>query len=215
MDWTAKLDLYCERTGAELLSEPVNALTNVAFFIAAWLLWRDARRRGVLSGEVQLLVWLIVAIGIGSALFHTFATRWAHLLDLTPILVFQLAFLWLYARRALGWRHVAAAALAAAFLLVALYARQFSDLASGSITYVPALVALALLGTYHRVARKAGPWLLPAAAGVFTLSLALRTVDQAVCPWLPLGTHFFWHLLNPVVLYLCVRALPTARKTME
>jgi hypothetical protein len=68
MDWAAKLDLYCERTGPELLSEPVNALTNVAFFIAAWLLWRDARRRGVLSGEVQLLVWLMIAIGSGSAL---------------------------------------------------------------------------------------------------------------------------------------------------
>jgi hypothetical protein len=215
MDWTAKLDLYCERTGPGLFSEPVNALTNVAFFIAAWLLWRDARRRGVLSGEVQLLVWLIVAIGIGSALFHTFATRWAHLLDNTPILAFQLAFLWLYARRALGWRQVAAAALAAAFLLAALYARQFPSFASGSITYAPALVALALLGTYHRVARRAGAWLLLAAAGVFTLSLALRTVDEAACPWLPLGTHFFWHLLNAVVLYLCVRALPVARKTME
>jgi len=87
MDWTAKLDLYCERTGPELFSEPVNALTNIAFFLAA--------------------------------------------------------------------------------------------------------------------------------ASVFTLSLVLRTVDQAVCPWLPPGTHFFWHLLNPLVLYLCVRALPTARKTME
>ena len=50
------------------------------------------------------------------------------------------------------------------------------------------------------------PWLL-AAAGVFVVSLVLRTIDAAACERLPLGTHFCWHLLNGVVLYLAVRSL--------
>ena len=45
------------------------------------------------------------------------------------------------------------------------------------------------------------------AAGVFTLSVAFRTVDIAVCAAFPLGTHFLWHSLNGVVLYLLLRAL--------
>jgi hypothetical protein len=35
----------------------------------------------------------------------------------------------------------------------------------------------------------------------------LRTIDMAACARFPLGTHFFWHLLNGVVLYRAVRSL--------
>ena len=42
-------------------------------------------------------------------------------------------------------------------------------------------------------------------AGLFSFSLFLRTIDQAVCPTLPCGTHFVWHLLNGALLYLLVR----------
>jgi hypothetical protein len=43
--------------------------------------------------------------------------------------------------------------------------------------------------------------------GIFSLSLVLRTVDAAICPAFPLGTHFIWHLLNGLVLYLGMRLL--------
>ena len=41
---------------------------------------------------------------------------------------------------------------------------------------------------------------------MFVVSLAFRTMDQAVCPAFPLGTHFIWHLLNAGVLYILLRA---------
>jgi hypothetical protein len=44
------------------------------------------------------------------------------------------------------------------------------------------------------------------AAMIFTLSLALRTIDAAACEAFPLGTHFLWHLLNAAVLYVLLRA---------
>ena len=34
----AVLDLYCERLGPGLLAEPLNAVTNGAFLVAAWRL---------------------------------------------------------------------------------------------------------------------------------------------------------------------------------
>lgn len=206
------VDLYCERLGPGLLAEPVNALTNAAFFVAAWLLWRIARRDGALSAEIGVLVGLIVAIGIGSTLFHTLATTWARWLDVLPILLFQLAFLWTYARAAMRWRAVPAAALVVAFLGVALYARQFPHLLNGALTYAPAIVAIFALGLHQWLTDKARPPLLLAAAAVFTLSLILRTVDAAACEYFALGTHFFWHLLNAVVLYLSVRSLLTLQK---
>ena len=48
--------------------------------------------------------------------------------------------------------------------------------------------------------------LLLIAAGVFVISFSARTLDARVCPALPLGTHFAWHLLNALLLYLLLRA---------
>jgi hypothetical protein len=39
MNWTQAVDIYCERLGPGLWAEPLNAVTNVAFFVAAWLAW--------------------------------------------------------------------------------------------------------------------------------------------------------------------------------
>lgn len=203
----AYIDLYCERLGPGLLAEPVNAATNVVFFVAAWLLWRQARRQGCCPAELSVLIALMVTIGVGSGLFHTFAETWAMVLDIVPILVFQLAFLWIYSRRVIGWPTWSAAALVAGFLLASLYARGFPHLLNGSLTYALAIVAILALGAYHWLAQKPARFMLIAAAGVFALSLFFRTIDDAVCPQFPLGTHFLWHLLDAVVLYLCGRTV--------
>jgi hypothetical protein len=46
-----------------------------------------------------------------------------------------------------------------------------------------------------------------AGTGIFVISLVLRSIDKAVCPYIPTGTHFGWHILNGIVLYLSMRAL--------
>ncbi len=84
----AYIDAYCERTSSGLLAEPLNAITNASFLIAAWAAWFLARRLGRLSAGVQILIWLSVSVGIGSGLFHTTATAWALILDIVPILFF-------------------------------------------------------------------------------------------------------------------------------
>jgi hypothetical protein len=128
-------------------------------------------------------------------------------LDVVPILLFQLAFLWIYSRRVIGWQGLSAAALVGGFLLASLYARGFPHLLNGSLTYALAITAILALGVYHWLAQKPARVMLIAAAGVFALSLFFRTIDEAVCPQFPLGTHFMWHLLDAVVLYLCGRTL--------
>ena len=77
------IDLYCERIGPGLLAEPLNAATNGFFVIAAWWCWRSARAST--RRDVEVLAVTMFAIGIGSGLFHTFATPWAELLDVIPL----------------------------------------------------------------------------------------------------------------------------------
>jgi ceramidase len=201
------VDLYCERLAPGLFGEPLNALSNAAFFIAAWLLARDARRLGALRPEVIVLVALIALVGIGSTTFHMVATTAAQWFDVVPILLFQLAFLWIYSRRVMRWTPLASGVLVAAFFAVCFYARQFVQPLNGSLAYAPAFVAVFALGIDHRLRERGErPWLLMA-AGMFAVSLTLRTIDIAACDRWPIGTHFCWHLLNGVVVYLCGRSL--------
>jgi hypothetical protein len=202
------IDLYCERLGPGLLAEPLNAFTNGAFLVAAWRLQRLARQGGGSDRGVLALAVLALAIGIGSSLFHTFATGWALAADVVPILLFQLLFLLLYLRRRIGLAPLPAAGLCLAFLLACLAVRGLPPLLNGSLLYAPTLAVLALLAWHQR--RSQGSWLLLGATGLFSLSLLLRSLDNALCPIWPIGTHLFWHLLNAAVLVLSGQALVAA-----
>lgn len=198
---------YCERCGPGLLAEPFNAASNLAFFAAAWLAWRLAGRAGARTPGVRLLVILAVLVGIGSLLFHTFATRWAEICDVLPIFAFELAFLWLYSRYLMGLSVGIASAALALFLMANLTALHFPHVLNGSLMYSPSLVCIALLASYHCRNSLKERWILHITLAVFSVALIFRTIDGYICPAFPIGTHFLWHLLNSVVLYLSMRAL--------
>jgi hypothetical protein len=204
MNWSMPIDLYCERTDASLWAEPANALTNAAFLIAAaaaFLLWRRAGGR---DWPALALIVVVVAVGLGSFTFHTVATRGAMLADVIPIAIFIYGYLLLALRRFL---HLSAAVAIAIIVGYAAGAQALSWLAppralNGSIGYLPALVAMvAMARVTHGRARRG----LELAVMIFTVSLALRTIDLAACETFPVGTHFLWHVLNAVVLYVLLR----------
>ncbi len=205
MEWSRPVDLYCERLGPSFWAEPVNAVTNASFLIAAiaaFLLWR----RGERDGPALALIAVTFLIGIGSFIFHTVATRGAALFDTVPIAVFIYGYLWLALRRFLKLSVWMAPALVIVFGLLS-YAEGLvvpRGTLNGSHAYLPALAALLVVGWLTREARPRR--LLFSAAAVFAVSIFFRSIDQAVCQALPLGTHFLWHSLNGVVLYLLLRA---------
>ena len=202
-----QIDIYCERTDFTVFAEPVNALTNLAFFIAAAFLYALARREQALDWKSGLLIALILVIGTGSTLFHTLATVWAMLTDSLPIMAFQISFMVLYVRFALGWKCWRSAAMLAAFLL-AMFAAMSAPRGTlnGSVEYIPALVFVTILGVLHLKYAVRERFGLLVASGIFALSLTLRSIDEAICSAYPMGTHFLWHCLNGCVLYACVRA---------
>lgn len=201
------IDLYCERLTPDFWAEPINALTNVSFLIAAYAIMRLSIKRKIDSPDAWMLIVLAAAIGVGSFLFHTFATAWTRWLDVLPILLFQLAVLWIYSRRIIKFKPLVVTIFITIFVVVALYARQFSHYLNGSLTYAPAIVLLAMLAIYHFVNAKEGRHLLTVSIAVFLLSLTFRTIDMDSCAQFALGTHFMWHLLNGLLIYLVTRAV--------
>jgi hypothetical protein len=219
MAWSTPIDLYCERTDASFWAEPANALTNVAFLVAALaalVLWHRHTRPGAHDWPALALIAVVGAVGAGSFTFHTVATRGAVLADVIPIAVFIYGYLLLALRR---FRHLSAAIAVAIVVTYAAGAVALGQLVpagalNGSVGYVPALVALIAMALATR-GMGSIPRDLAWAAAIFTLSLALRAIDAAACDKIPLGTHFLWHILNAVVLYTLLRTAILAGKPAD
>ncbi|MBZ6078748.1 ceramidase domain-containing protein [Microvirga puerhi] len=214
--WFAAVDNYCERIDASFWSEPLNAVTNAAFLVAAAYAFVRWRRAGGSDGGSLWLIVVTAIVGIGSFLFHTVAERWALLADVLPIAVFIYSYFLLAMRRYLGLGTTAAIAVTAAFVVFNMsFERLWNSIfpnftLNGSVGYLPAAAALLVVGVLClRKGEGAVGRALLAAACVFAMSLVFRSMDQALCPTLPIGTHFLWHILNAVVLGILMIAAIT------
>ena len=205
------MDAYCERTAPGLFNEPLNAITNASFLIAAWAAWLLAGRSGRLSAGLRVLIWLAASVGMGSILFHTVPNGWTLILDIVPILLFLVWFFWLYLRTVARTPTPLVLAAIVAFLAASASAPAFGNVLHGALYYTPALIFVLVLGVFHARERAEGRYLLLAAAGVYALALFFRTIDQEVCPGFPIGTHFLWHSLVGLTTYLGMRGLIFSR----
>ncbi len=250
MDWSQQIFAYCERgLSPAFWAEPVNATTNAAFIMAALaalaLLYREPNHKRTVTRH--LLIALVFVIGIGSFLFHTYATRWAAIADVAPIGIFMLAYLVFALRRFVGanvfWSLVGLAVFIGAMMAAGRLQCWDGQVGfnldipqgargrclNGSVSYLPAWAAMLLIGAYLTafasqafIRRRTGPLVLTAGI-VFTASVTFRSLDMALCQTVtiagtPLGTHFMWHVLNSVTLFLLLLAAiqhPTAREPQQ
>lgn len=222
---------YCERGASEaLLAEPINAISNLAFLFAALIglqlvLWRPREEQ---SPDHFLLVGLVLLIGLGSLAFHLSATQGTELLDVVPIGIFMLVYLGFALNRFLGVPAGFMVLLVIGFSSLMALTMQVQcwegaigipgpelqgvkPCLNGSLFYLPALVALIVVGLLaEERGHRAAPYLLWAAA-IFAVSVTLRSLDMALCDRFVLagqkvGTHFAWHVLNALALFLLLRA---------
>jgi len=202
---------YCERLGNGFWAEPINALTNAAFVVAALLLLRLVRHRqqDEVPWDLYILVLLIACVGLGSFFWHTFATRWSELADKLPIFAFMIVFFSSYMARALrlSWRLILFWLALFLLLNVAVKLLLPADLFNGSIMYLPALLALLMMAFASIRQRLPGAMIMFVLTGLFCIAVVFRSIDQLLCDSFPLGSHFVWHLLNAVMLYWLMRTL--------
>lgn len=202
------VDGYCERLGPGLWAEPLNAVTNAAFLIAAIVMWRRTR-----AGRDPLeaaLIAILAAIAIGSGLFHTIAQGWAGLADVIPIAFFILGYVYAANRRLLGLRAPLAVLLTLGYFPYAAATVPLFGLIpglGGSAAYAP--VPLLILIYAALLARRLPGVACGLALGacLLALSLAARTLDGPLCAALPVGSHFVWHLLNAAMLGWMIEVL--------
>ncbi|MES0871696.1 ceramidase domain-containing protein [Pseudovibrio sp. SCP19] len=213
------IDLYCERTAPGFWNEPLNALSNLSFFVAALVALYLVRRRGNADLAELVLITLAAAIGVGSFLFHTFANTWSELADVIPIWSFVAFYIITVIYRATGenlFRTLRASAIAVGLTAIIFWFSSSAvvtgleagpDPLNGSMQYLPAVVALLVATVLMHLRKHPARTYITFAAATFVISLAFRTIDIALCFSISFGTHFMWHLLNGLMIGLLLAAL--------
>jgi hypothetical protein len=215
MSWSDPINLYCERGNISFWAEPLNALSNAAFLIAAAAAFAHWKRHRVNDVATLVLILVTCLVGLGSFAFHTFATRGALLADVIPIALFITFYLFFALRRFLNLALVPALAILVFFIAISpgisvVLPRHFLN---GSGQYLPALAALIAVGTFTPA--EATRHAIRLASFIFAVSLVFRTIDDAICAAWPLGTHFIWHVLNAAVLYILLRTAASAEAAIK
>ncbi len=214
-DWNQNLDLYCERITTGLMAEPLNVYSSLLFMVAAFFVWRFAKKNELLRGVEKVLLVLMMLVAIGSSVFHMFANQWSMWADLGPIFAFLILYVFQYGKFIA--RHdnrpwIKALCMAIIFVgFVALVSVAPINTFNGSTTYLPALLFLVLFAIYHsRKARKKSfaIWL---SVIFFFCALAMRSVDLEVCEFQVSGTHYAWHAGAALSMYFAMIGLLATR----
>ena len=233
---------YCERgLSPAFWAEPLNAVTNGGFILAALAGAVMIARRPSAERSLWQIFFVLnfIAIGAGSFLFHTAPNVDTALADTGPIGVFMLTYLIFSLRRFAGASWLVTALAIAAFIGVIVMSFKMQCLngrmgfsldippgaqakcLNGSLGYAPALVAMWLIAVWLCLKRHPAALLIFAAALTFLVSLTFRSLDQRLCADVIVlghrtGTHFIWHLLNALTLFLLlVAAIKYSRRREE
>ena len=201
IDPMAYVDQYCERLAPGLFMEPFNLFSNIPFVLIG--IWQYRRSRRNIE---KLLGIFAFFVGIGSMMFHAFATRWAQALDILPIAVLIFTFLFYYQVRILKWRNwVAILGLFSVIGSSALAMRFLDDpLYNGSQSYFGVGLGLSILA--YRERHEVRRWLFLSLI-LFGFALVARIADQAICFRFIVGSHFVWHLFTVASLMCAFRSL--------
>jgi hypothetical protein len=203
------IDGYCERQNKpDVMAEPLNLITNLAFIIGAIMAFRMLRLyKQIIAKNFDLIILNITlfAIGLGSAAYHSYPNGTTVLMDVIPITIFIHLYIVSFFRRVIGLNIVSSLIALAAFIGVGvLFQLNISpDTLNGTIMYVPTYLMLIVMILLMGFVKQNPLYLhLINTAVIWTFSLAFRTMDTQICPHTQhIGTHFLWHLLNGIVLY--------------
>ncbi len=199
--WFNSVDIYCERLDASFWAEPINAISNLSFLVAGVLLWR------LRSPRANLMAIFLILIGLGSFSFHTFANRLTGLLDVLAIALYLIAFAFLIPKQWLRssiWIQLGSVLLlilciVLTQLLISTLKPILPWLPPGM--YLGAWLTLIFYAWVTHSSNFLAARFLWLAVIVFPFSLLSRQLDLTLCNFSG-GSHWLWHLLNGLTLFL-------------
>ena len=196
---------YCERTAADVLSEPLNSITNLAFVLISYLIFKKYKNH-----EYSLIFsGLIFCIGLGSFLLHTIPSKITALIDVMFILFFIIFFLYILFQKILKLAITCALFLSLASPVLYYYLgsvlKENFTLFGDSSFYIVIWLHLNLIYFYLLIKNANFNNFILVASIIFVISIFFRIIDKVYCDINLYGTHFLWHILNSLVLFYLVK----------
>ena len=207
MSLNQSIDIYCERISPEIFAEPINFFTNIAFWVAFFLLLKKHNKKNYEHVNLRIysiiLISLVLIIGTGSFLFHLFGNVWSLLADTIPIMIFIILYLYLAVRFYLEQTQVISAFSIFLFLFLN-YSLSYLGVEEIS-SYLMALFSMLIIACIaYRKNKRNISYGLFLTSFIFMLSLGFRQLDLFTCAQFSHGTHWIWHILNSILLYTLV-----------
>ena len=195
------MDFYCERTNQQIFNEPVNAISNIFFIIVSLSLIKILRRNQ--SNKIYYIQpILIFFIGIGSFLFHLKPNIITLYSDVIPIFLFSLSFIFFFNRDVININYLNNALLFLLFFFLFLFItpKLNYEILNGSEFYFANYFFLTMYTIWLYLKKSDFFQLLLLGFIFFNLSILLRSLDNHICEYFSIGTHFLWHFLNAYLL---------------
>ena len=208
----SKFPLYCEQPYCNAFFEPLNTLTNLFFILAGIVLLVKLKKRNRLNLFSGYFSIILITIGIGSFAWHFHRTSFSLASDSFPIMLFVISYLVayvFYVTKKLFFRVLLILSFFAYTYLLGSLLRElnWSFLYHGGLSYGTAISYFAVMqihNLYFKIPLVRQSLFI---TGVFLISLFFRQIDLMLCDSWGQGTHFVWHTLNALTLYLMVDLL--------
>ena len=190
--------VYCERGNSQdLLAEPINAFTNLAFPFFGYLAYKLLKEKNIKSKEVRALPWMLSLVGLGSFIYHTARNSITLIFDVLPIYFFILYALFLTLNELFNSKAKSLFTLVGFVgveIVLSVYVpREFLN---GSIRHIVAVIFIILIGwiAIKRYGKEINQPLV-GVIGLYAFAIFFRSIDAWICTWFSIGTHFLWHIL--------------------
>lgn len=208
VDIFTKFPQYCESVVNFWLHEPLNAITNFAFFVGAYFLYKLIKRNEHNMRLGTVLIVLMVILGAGSLAWHSYRSVPTLLMDEIPIYIFIIfAFIFLVQSLTRNYKTTILASLSMASIYYALFAYiPALNIFQGSLKYVFAVIIFLVLNTL--ITRKFGQECsFVLSLGILVGAIIFRIIDLYICSAFPIGTHFIWHISVATVIYFSSKVI--------
>ena len=195
-----EVDIYCERIAYGFFNEPLNLISNIFFVIAGILIIKNYK---ISVCEKPMIIFgsLVISVGLGSFLFHGFATHFTMAVDIIAIAVCVFYVIYIYLDQLLSFCLKKIILIYGVLIVLSLIIPMIisSEVTNGSSSYFGILLIILLI--YFLDHNQKAKVITLQVFVLFAISLLIRSIDMSICSYIPVGVHYLWHALNALLLY--------------
>lgn len=192
--------IYAETDLSVFLSEPWNAISSLAIALPS-VYWAIKLKWNFKDFRFLYFLFPFLFLGgMGSVFFHAFReSKWMLMMDIYPTAIVTLSvgiFFWKKVFK--KWWHVILIIAPLTFLRISLFdflpytmALNIGYFITGSLIFLPVILFVIKNNFDHY---------RPILISVICLSLSLvfRRIDFTVAEYIPIGSHFLWHIFSGI-----------------